>query len=215
MSFTLSTLKTAVQDYLETDETTFVNNLNNFILQAEERILKSVQLPDQRKNVQGNVTSSNRFLGTPTDFLAPFSLAVISSNTYDYLDLKHNSFIKEYISSTTTTGKPRYYAIFDQSSFEVAPVPDSNYSVELHYLAKPTSLTAGSDSGTTYLSTDAPDTLLYGCLLEGAIFLKLPPDDINAYEARFKESLMRLKNIGEGRDTRDEMRYDSLRINVT
>ena len=129
MSFTLSTLKTAVQDYLETDETTFVSNLNNFILQAEERILKSVQLPDQRKNVQGNVTSSNRFLGTPTDFLAPFSLAVISSNTYDYLDLKHNSFIKEYISSTTTTGKPRYYAIFDQSSFEVAPVPDSNYTV--------------------------------------------------------------------------------------
>ena len=215
MSFTLSTLKTAVQDYLETDETTFVSNLNNFILQAEERILKSVQLPDQRKNVQGNVTSSNRFLGTPTDFLAPFSLAVISSNTYDYLDLKHNSFIKEYISSTTTTGKPRYYAIFDQGSFEVAPVPDSNYSVELHYLAKPASLTAGGDSGTTYLSTDAPDTLLYGCLLEGAIFLKLPPDDINAYEARFKESLMRLKNIGEGRDTRDEMRYDSLRINVT
>ena len=215
MSFTLSTLKTAVQDYLETDETTFVNNLNNFILQAEERILKSVQLPDQRKNVQGNVTSSNRFLATPNDFLAPFSLAVISSNTYDYLDLKHNSFIKEYISSTTTTGKPRYYAIFDQGSFEVAPVPDSNYSVELHYLAKPASLTAGSDSGTTYLSTDAPDTLLYGCLLEGAIFLKLPPDDINAYETRFKESLMRLKNIGEGRDTRDEMRYDSLRINVT
>ena len=215
MSFTLSTLKTAVQDYLETDETTFVSNLNNFILQAEERILKSVQLPDQRKNVQGNVTSSNRFLGTPTDFLAPFSLAVISSNNYDYLDLKHNSFIKEYISSTTTTGKPKYYAIFDQGSFEVAPIPDSNYTVELHYLAKPASLTAGGDSGTTYLSTDAPDTLLYGCLLEGAIFLKLPADDIGAYEARFKESLLRLKNLGEGRDTRDEMRYDSLRINVT
>ena len=215
MSFTLSTLKTAVQDYLETDETTFVNNLNNFILQAEERILKSVQVPDQRKNVQGNVTSSNRFLATPSDFLAPFSLAVISSNNYDYLDLKHNSFIKEYISSTTTTGKPKYYAIFDQGSFEVAPIPDSNYTVELHYLAKPASLTAGGNSGTTYLSTDAPDTLLYGCLLEGAIFLKLPADDIGAYEARFKESLLRLKNLGEGRDTRDEMRYDSLRINVT
>ena len=210
MSFTLSTLKTAVQDYLETDETTFVNNLNNFILQAEERILKSVQVPDQRKNVQGNVTSSNRFLATPSDFLAPFSLAVISSNNYDYLDLKHNSFIKEYISSTTTTGKPKYYAIFDQGSFEVAPIPDSNYTVELHYLAKPASLTAGGDSGTTYLSTAAPDTLLYGCLLEGAIFLKLPADDIGAYEARFKESLLRLKNLGEGRDTRDEMRYDSL-----
>ena len=116
MSFTLATLKTAVQDYLETDETTFVNNLNNIILQAEERILKSVQIPDQRKNVQGNVSQDNRFLNTPSDFLAPFSLAVISSNNYDYLDLKHNSFIKEFVTDTTTRGKPRYYAIFDQGS---------------------------------------------------------------------------------------------------
>tara|TARA_R110000796_G_scaffold22231_1_gene64625 strand:- start:946 stop:1593 length:648 start_codon:yes stop_codon:yes gene_type:complete len=215
MSFTLSTLKTAIQDYLETDETTFVANLNTFILQAEERILKSVQIPDQRKNVTGNVTTDNRFLGTPSDFLAPFSLAVISSDTYDYLDLKHNSFIKEFVSDSTTRGKPRYYAIFDQDSFEVAPVPDSSYTMELHYLAKPLSLTSGADSGTTYLSTDAPDTLLYGCLLEGAVFLKLDPNDIGLYEARFKESLLRLKNLGEGRDTRDEMRYDSLRTNVT
>ncbi len=215
MSFTLSTLKTTIQDYLESDETTFVNNLNTIILQAEERILKSVQIPDQRKNVQGNVSQDNRFLNTPADFLAPFSLAVISSNNYDYLDLKHNSFIKEFVTDTTTRGKPRYYAIFDQGSFEIAPVPDANYSMELHYLAQPASLTAGGDSGTTYLSTDAPDTLLYGCLLEGAVFLKLDPNDIGLYEARFKESLLRLKNLGEGRDTRDEMRYDSLRTNVT
>ena len=215
MSFTLATLKTAIQDYLETDETTFVNNLNTFIEQAEERILKAVQIPDQRKNVSGNVSQDNRFLTTPNDFLAPFSLAVISSNNYDYLDLKHNSFIKEFVSDTTTRGKPRYYAIFDQTTFEIAPVPDANYSMELHYLAKPVSLTTGSDSGTTYLSTEAPDTLLYGCLLEGAIFLKLDPAEIGLYEARFKESLLRLKNLGEGRDTRDEMRYDSLRTNVT
>jgi len=215
MSFTLATLKTAIQDYLETDETTFVNNLNTFIEQAEERILKAVQIPDQRKNVSGNVSQDNRFLTTPNDFLAPFSLAVISSNNYDYLDLKHNSFIKEYVSDTTTRGKPRYYAIFDQTTFEIAPVPDANYSMELHYLAKPVSLTTGSESGTTYLSTEAPDTLLYGCLLEGAIFLKLDPAEIGLYEARFKEGLLRLKNLGEGRDTRDEMRYDSLRTNVT
>lgn len=214
MSFTLTTLKTSIQDYLESDETTFVSNLNNIILQAEERILKSVQIPDQRKNVTGNVTTNNRFLGTPTDFLAPFSLAVISSDNYDYLDLKHNSFIKEFVSDSATRGKPRYYAIFDQGSFEVAPVPDTSYTMELHYLAKPQSLTTAA-SGTTYLSTDAPDTLLYGCLLEGSVFLKLDPADIGLYEARFKESLLRLKNLGEGRDTRDEMRYDSLRTNVT
>ena len=94
MSFTLATLKTAVQDYLETDETTFVNQLDTFITQAEERIFKVVQLPDQRKNVQGNLSASNRFLATPTDWLGSFSLAVIDSNEYTYLDFKHNSFIK-------------------------------------------------------------------------------------------------------------------------
>ena len=46
MAFTLTTLKTAIQDYLQTTETTFVNNLDVIIKQAEDRILKSVQLPD-------------------------------------------------------------------------------------------------------------------------------------------------------------------------
>jgi hypothetical protein len=89
MSFTLTTLRTSLKEYTENTETSFVNNLDLFIRLAEERILKSVQVPDQRKNVQGNVTSSNRFLATPSDFLAPFSLAVISSNNYDYLDLNN------------------------------------------------------------------------------------------------------------------------------
>jgi len=215
MSFTLATLKTAVQDYLETNEDTFVSQLDTFITQAEERIFKVVQLPDQRKNVQGNLSTSNRFLATPTDWLGSFSLAVIDSNEYTYLDFKHNSFIKEYSSNATTTGKPKYYSIFDQSSFEVSPVPDQGYTVELHYLARPASLTSGASDGTTYLSTEAPDTLLYGCLVEGAIFLKLPQAEIGILESKFKEALGRLKNLGEGRDTRDEMRYDSLRINVT
>tara|TARA_R100000544_G_C2211767_1_gene52379 strand:- start:24 stop:671 length:648 start_codon:yes stop_codon:yes gene_type:complete len=215
MSFTLSTLKTAIKDYLESEETTFVSQLPTFIQQAEERILKSAQLPDQRKNVQGNLTTSNRFLATPSDYLASFSLAVISSNEYTYLDFKHSSFIKEYSPDSTTTGKPKYYATFDQSSFEVSPTPNADYSVELHYLARPASLTSGAESGTTYLSSDAPDTLLYGCLVEGATFLKAEQADIALYDAKFKESLERLKNLGEGRDTRDQMRYDSLRRNVS
>jgi len=215
MSFTLSTLKTAIKDYLESEETTFVSQLPTFIQQAEERILKSAQLPDQRKNVQGSLTTSNRFLATPSDYLASFSLAVISSNEYTYLDFKHSSFIKEYSPDSTTTGKPKYYATFDQSSFEVSPTPNADYSVELHYLARPASLTSGAESGTTYLSSDAPDTLLYGCLVEGATFLKAEQADIALYDAKFKESLERLKNLGEGRDTRDQMRYDSLRRNVS
>ena len=216
MSFTLSTLKTAVQDYLQVSETAFTSQLDTFIQEAESRIFKSVQLPEQRKNVTGAASSGNRFLATPTDFYAPFSLAVIDSeNKYTYLDFKHPSFLKEYSPTSTTTGKPKYYSLFDQSAFEMAPVPNSNYTVELHYLYKPASLTSGADSGTTLLSTDHPDPLLYGTLVEGAIFLKETPDVIAQFEARFKEAMARMKNLSEGRNTRDEFRYDLLRTGVT
>ena len=215
MSFTLATLKTAIQDYLECTETTFVNNLPTFIQESESRIFKLVQLPKQRKNVTGTVSSSNRFLATPSDFFAPFSLAVISNNTYHYLDYKHPSFIKEFAPNTTTSGRPRYYSLFDDTAFELSPVPDANYDIELHYLHKPASLTSGAESGTTFLSTDFPDALLYGSLAEAAVFLKESPDVIGVLEQRFKEAIVRMKNLSEGRETRDEYRYDLLRTGVS
>ena len=215
MSFTLATLKTAVKDYLQVDETTFNASLDTFIKEAESRIFKLVQLPEQRQNVSGNVTATVRFLATPSDFFAPFSLAVISSNKYHYLDYKHPSFIKEFSPDTTVTGRPRYYSLFDNTAFELSPVPDQSYSIELHYLRKPPSLTVGTDSGSTLLSTDHPDPLLYGTLVEAAVFLKEPADVIGNLEQRFKEGIARMKNVSEGRATRDEFRYDLLRTGVT
>tara|TARA_R100000406_G_scaffold85136_1_gene68442 strand:+ start:643 stop:1287 length:645 start_codon:yes stop_codon:yes gene_type:complete len=214
MSFTLATLKTAVQDYLQVSESTFTSQLDRFIQESEDRIFSLVQLPNQRKNVQGTLTAGTRFLATPTDFYAPMSLAIINSSTYDYLDYKHPSFIKEF-SPSTTQGTPKYYSLFDETSFEVSPIPDSGYTVELHYLHKPASLTSGSDSGTTFLSTDYPDALLYGALVEGAVFLKEPLDVVAQFEGRFKEAIARMKNTSEGRGTRDEYRYDSVRSSVT
>ena len=214
MSWTKSSLKTAIQDYLEVSESTFTTQLPTFITQAEDRIFSFVQLPEQRKNVQGTLTTGNRFLATPSDFYTPMSLAIISSDTYDYLDFKHPSFIKEY-SSGTTRSTPKYYSLFDEAAFEISPIPDADYTVELHYLHKPVSLTNGSDSGTSFLSTDYPDALLYGSLVEGAIFLKEPADVIAQLEGRFKEAVARMKNVSEGRGTRDEYRYDSVRSNVS
>ena len=93
-------------------------------------------------------------------------------------------------------------------------MPAANYDVEIHYLHKPASLTSGAESGTTLLSTDYPDALLYGSLAEAAVFLKEPPDVIATFEQRFKEAIARMKTIGEGRETRDEYRYDLLRTGV-
>ena len=207
MSFTLATLKSTVQDYCETAEPTFVADLDTFIKESEERILKNVELPVFRKNVTGSAASSNTYLSTPTDFLAPYSLAVISSSVYSYLLFKHVSFIRDFTPNPATTGTPKYYALFDDNTFMLAPTPDQNYSFELHYKYRPASLTTTSGSETTWLSDNAPDALLYGTLVEAATFLKIP-EEVVQYEQRFVQAINSLKNLGQGYGSRDEYRYD-------
>ncbi len=215
MSYTYSEIKTLIQDYMQNSETTFVNNLDNFIENTEDRILKLVEIDNFRKNVTGTVTASNTYLATPSDFLAPFSLALIDgSNNYNYLKFKHVTFIRDYTPASATTGTPLYYALFDDNTFILSPTPDSNYTMELHYLYKPASLITAGDSGTTWISKNAPETLLYGCLVEACVFMK-SFETIPVYEQRFLQSLDRLKNLTEARRTRQEYRYDQLRRDPT
>jgi len=211
MSFTYTTLKTAIQDYLESTESSFVTNLPTFITTAEERIFKNVQLDDFRKNQVGNLTASGTYLECPTDYLAPFSLAVIdSSSNYNYLLLKQVSFIRDFTPNASTTGLPKYYAEFDDNTFIVAPTPDSTYEVELHYYYRPASLTSTTGSETTWLSKNAPNAILYGSLVEACTYLK-NYEAIPAYESKFQEALLGLKNLGEAKSTRDQYRYDEIR----
>ena len=206
MSFTLATLKTAIQDYTDNAETTFVNNLPNFIKATEEKIFKSIDLEIFRKNVTSALTSSDQFLTVPADLLAPFSLQITASGSESFLLQKDVNFLREYTPNSSTTGLPKYYARFDQDNFILAPTPNSNYAVELHYYYRPTSLTAGADSGTTWLSTNAPFALLYGSLVEAYFFMKGEADVLAQYEKNFTFYLSRLKDLGEARENTDGYR---------
>ena len=211
MSWTNTTLTTAIQDYLDSSESSLVTNIPNFIKATEEKILKSVQLDLFRKNVTGNATASNTYLTMPTDFLSPFSLALIdSSGNYNYLLLKHVSFIRDYTPSATTSGTSKYYAEFDETTFILAPAPSTNFEFELHYFYRPTSLTATSGTDTTWLSTNAINAMLYGCLSEACMYLK-NYEAIPLYEQKLQESLVLLKNLGEAKSTRDQYRYGEIR----
>jgi hypothetical protein len=210
MSFTLATLKSTVQDYCETAETTFVADLDTFIQEAEERILKNVELPVFRKNVTGNATTDFPYLATPSDFLATYSLALIINSVYTYPLFKHVSFIRDYTPNASTTGPTKYYALFDDNTFLLGPTPASDYTYELHYKYRPASLTTTSGSSTTWLSDNAPDAMLYGTLVEAATFLKTP-DEAAQYEQRFMMAISALKKLGEGYGARDEYRYDIAR----
>ena len=165
-----------------------------------------------RKNVTGNLTSGNQYLATPTDFLDNFSLSITNSSSQEFLLFKDVNFVREAYPNASTTGVPKHYALFDNTSFIVGPTPGSGYTVELHYFYQPDSLTAGSDSGTTWLSTNAENALLYGCLVEAYTYMKGEPDLMATYEKRYDQALARLKTLGEGDNKVDSYRDDSQRI---
>ena len=214
MSWTFTTLKTAIQDYTQNTESTFVTNLPIIIVQAENRIIKSVELPNFRQNVTGTLTSGNPYLSTPSDYLYPFSLAVLdSSNNYDYLLNKDVSFIREAYPTASTTGSPKFYAQFDDDTFIVAPTPDANLTVELHYFYIPQSITVAS-SGESWLGTNATEALLYASLVEAYTFMKGEPDIMANYEKRFQEALQKLTLESDGYNRKDAFRDGYRKVNV-
>ena len=205
MSYTNTTLTQAIKDYTKNTETTFVSNIPNFIKNAEERILKLVELEYFRKNVTGTISSGNKFLAVPDDYLGSISLSVINSNNHEFLLFKDVNFVQEFNPNPATTGVPRYYAYFDVDNFIISPTPNANYSAELHYYYRPQSITATSD-GTSWLGTNAPDTLLFGSLYEAYIFMKGEQEFLNLYNGRFVEAMSRLKNYGEATENTDAFR---------
>ena len=154
-------LVTSIQTYTENQfpdvyiadgqTVSFADQLNRIIEQAEQKIYNVIQFPSLRKNVTGVVSSTNPYLTSPTDFLSVYSLAVIDSlGNYTYLLNKDVNFIREAYPNPTSTGLPKYYALFgptvtsgsilNELSLIMGPTPDQNYNTELHYYYYPDSI---------------------------------------------------------------------------
>ena len=193
---------------------TSADQIATFVKMAEQRIYNMVQLPALRKNVTGSMTSGNKYLACPSDWLATFSLAVINSaNEYKYLLNKDVNFIRESYPDTDAAfyGQPEYYAQFDQNTFILGPTPDANYAAELHYFYYPTSIV---DAGTSWLGDNFDSVLLYGSLLEAASFMKSDPDTISFYKQRYDEAMAELKQLGDGKNRQDAYRSGQVRYPV-
>ena len=200
----------AIKEYTDNTETTFVNNIPNFVRQTEERIYRSILIPELRKNVTTSLTTSNRFLAKPTDFLAVFSIAVVDgSSNYSFLLPKDVNFIREAYPATATSGLPVYYSLFDGDNFLIAPTPDSTYTVQLHYYYDPPSIVTSS---TSWLGDNAEATLLYGTLVEAYTFMKGEADIISFYKTRYDEAMAGLQQLADGRNKRDSYSNGEPRI---
>ena len=210
---TYTELVAAIESYTENSYSTA--DVNTFIQNAEQRIYNTVQLPDLRKNVTGTMTSANKYLAVPSDWLSTFSIAVIDpvTNAYTFLLNKDVNFIIESFPDIDAPfyGKPEYYAIFDDTTFILGPTPDANYVSELHYYYYPESIVTAS---TTWLGDNFDSVLLYGSLLEAYTYMKGEPDVIAGYQKRYDEAMILAKRLGDGMERQDAYRSGQVRIPV-
>jgi hypothetical protein len=220
-------LSAAIQDYTQNYETEFVANIPVFVKQAEQRIYNTVQFPSLRKNVTGSTSTNNKYLACPGDFLAAYSMAVvtgvtggnINTGSYEYLLNKDVNFIRQAYPTPNDSGVPKYYALFgptvsgttisDELSFILGPTPDGVYYVELHYYYLPESIVTAS---TSWLGDNFDSVLLYGSLVEAYTFLKGEADLMALYDGKYKEALMLAKRLGDGLERSDAYRSGQARV---
>jgi hypothetical protein len=220
-------LSANIQAYTENTESNFVAEIPVFVQQAEQRIYNTVQFPSIRKNVTGVMSTGNKYLACPTDFLAVYSMAVITdvtggnlnTGTYEYLLNKDVNYIRQAYPVPNDTGEPKYYALFGpqstnaaELSFIIGPTPDQNYNVELHYYYYPESIVT---AGTTWLGDNFDSVLLYGSLVEAYTYMKGEADIMAFYNTKYQEALGLAKRLGDGMERQDAYRSGQYRQKVT
>ena len=199
---TYAELVTKIRDYTEVDSTVLTSTIvDGFIRDAEFRIFREVDADYARVYATSNFTSGNRYILLPTDTHIVRSVQVINGSTRTFLDKRDTSFISEY-NNDGTTGEPKYYANWDDDNIVVAPTPDSNYEIQLNYIPSPPALSSSNTQ--TDLSKQAPDVLLYACLVEAYGYLKGPADMYNLYQNRYNEAIQSYALEQMGRRRRDE-----------
>ena len=215
-------LKDAIIAYTENQDPSFEAEVPVFVRQAEQRIYNTVQFPSLRKNVTGSTSASNKYLACPADFLAVYSLAVVDgTGRYEYLLNKDVNFIRQAYPTPTSTGLPRFYALFgptvtggnitNELTMILGPTPDQNYAVELHYYYYPESIVT---AGTSWLGDNLDSVLLYGSLVEAYTYMKGEPDMVKLYNDKYIEAMALAKRLGDGLERQDAYRSGQVRVQV-
>jgi len=217
MALTYAQLQTAVED--STENTFSSTDFATLTQLAEQRIYNSVQLPALRKNVTGTLTNGNQYLSAPTDFLSVFSIAVIDAlGNYEYLLNKDVNFIRSAFPNPSTTGTPKYYALFGPDSsnlteltFILGPTPSAGLTAELHYFYYPVSIVT---AGTYWLGDNFDSALFNAVMVEAARFMKQEQDIVQMMDKEYAQSLVLLKNLGDGKQRQDAYRSGQVRTKV-
>ncbi len=214
---TYNELVDQIRSYTEVDanvlSTTVVNGI---IKNAEFRVLRDVDSDNNRKYATSQFVVGQRYLDLPLNILIIRSIQVSDGTSFDsgtrsFMEKRDTSFISEY-NASGTTGRPKYYANWDENTMVFAPTPDQTYAVQANYILKPTSITVSTTG--TYLSEEFPNGLLYACLVETFGFLKGPNDILQLYEQRYKQAVDGFLVEQVGRRRKDEYQDGVPRLNM-
>ena len=210
-------LVVAVSDYCENTFPT--TDMDTFIRQAEQRIYNTAQPSNLRKNVTGALTSGNKYLSAPNDFLSTYSLMITKPDGSTlFLLNKDVNFIREAYPTPADTGTPRHYAIFgpqsndvNELSYIIGPTPDAAYPVELHYYYYPESIVTAS---TTWLGDNFDSVLLYGTICEAFVYMRQEGDMVKLAQDRYVQAIALYKNLADGKQRMDAYRDGQVRTQV-
>ena len=208
---TYNELVAKIRSYTEVDSNVLTSTVvDGFISDAEFRILRDVDSDNNRKYATASVVVTQKYFTVPDNCLILRSVQIFDTNgDIGFLDVRDVSFINEY-NQENTTGRPKYYANWDENTVIVAPTPDQAYNVQANYILKPTGLSA--TTANTYLSQQFPNGLLYACLVEAYGFLKGPNDLLQYYEGRYKQAIEGFSLEQMGRRRTDEYLQGEPRI---
>ena len=217
---TFAELQEQIRQYTETDNTVLTDTIvNDFILQAELRIFREVDLDVYRAYEFGTLTIGNEFVTVPgtipsvmsfVRFATIYNGAAGQTPTRIRLIQKDQSYMTEYWPNRNATAIPKYYSMWDQNTLYLAPTPSVAYNIELALNRNETKLSATNT--TSWVSTNAPQVLLYACLIEAFKFLKGPYDLLAQYEKSYQEAVQRLAIEQQGRRRRDEYQDGVIRL---
>jgi len=211
---TYNELVTNIRNFTEVDANVFTNSvINTFITLAQNRILRDIDLDVFKLEATANLTPSVPFITTPVGILTHRYMTVTDpSGDKVFLDFRDPSFMKEFWPDGSVTGIPKYYSIWDQDTFYVAPTPTTAYEVELGYIYRPPQVSETVPSN--WISENAPEALLYACLVQAYSYTKGPVDMLGYFENSYKQAIQGLGIEQQGRRRRDEFRDGMARIYV-
>ena len=221
---TYSELLQQIRDYTEVDSSVLTNSIcDTFIKNAEYRIFREADADYSREYATSSFNANNKYLLLPDDntdegtttirraFIVRSVIVTNTSSNQVALDPRDDTFITEY-NASGATGFPKYYSMYRENAIQVAPTPDAAYAVTLDYVYTPDNLS--STNTTTYISQNAPELLLYACLVEAFAYLKGPMDMYKLYQDKYNTALQGFTIEQTGRRRRDEYFDGSLRIKI-